>query len=102
MHNAMPVVAFHAPLLSAHGKARIVHHRGAALDVAIQVSNLPYRRFPIGRASPPPKLRDPGRSDCGLKTRDTGDRKSALPRGVATVSQNGYERGPDRRPSPVA
>jgi len=65
MHNAMPVVAFHAPLLSDHGKAKIVHHRGAALNVA-QVSNLPYRRFPIGRASPPPKLRDRGRSDCGL------------------------------------
>src|SRR5205085_796225 len=63
-----------------------------------QVSNLLYRRFPIGRA--PRKLaRLNGRSAGGLEIRDTADRKSAL-RGepcaalVAQVSNLLYRRFP--------
>src|SRR5205823_9778498 len=44
---------------------------GAPLNVA-QVANLPYRRFPIGRASPVP-WHWRRRSVCGLETRDTAD-----------------------------
>src|SRR5205823_15043234 len=53
----------------------------APLNVA-QVSNMLYRRFPIGRASPVPRLCR-RRSVCGLENLDTAGRKSALPRAVA-------------------
>ena len=47
------------------------------LAFVAQVSNLKYRRFPIGRALPVQAPQN-AHSTCGLKTRDTADWKSAL------------------------
>ncbi len=57
----------------------------APSDVA-QVSNLLYRRFPIGRAWRCGE-RWIVRGACGLETRDTADWKSALRRGVVTLDR---------------
>src|SRR2546428_75016 len=69
-----------------------------------QVSNLLYRRFPIGRASKQP-ARSSSRATSGLENSDTGDWKTALRGGtgaacfVAQVSDLLYRRFPIGRAS---
>jgi len=55
--------------------ARASQTPGAGTGVA-QVSNLLYRRLPVGR--PPVKPATPEIRGCGLEIRDTADWKSAL------------------------